>query len=85
MPLFFMAVHCRCADTQCLCSQRGRISGQEEAARERSSQLEAWLNQDEAHEQLAVGERVSRSEAELKRSLIGVEKKVDGLKEWWKK
>jgi len=47
--------------------------------------LEAWLNQDEAHEQLAVGERVSRSEAELKRSLIGVEKKVDGLKEWWKK
>lgn len=67
------------------CSQRGPISGQEEAGRERSSQLGAWLNQDEAHEQLAVGERVSRSEAELKRSLNGVEKKVDGLKKWWKK
>jgi len=47
--------------------------------------LEAWLRQEEAHEELAVGEKVSRSKIDLERFLNGVEKKLDGLDKWWKK
>lgn len=69
-------------------SKRTTPGNQAAAAPQRSrsdSQLEAWLRQEEAHEELAVGEKVSRSKIDLERFLNGVEKKLDGLDKWWKK
>ena len=41
-------------------------------------QLKNWVEKREKHEQVAVGEKVSRSEAEMKKYLEDLERKIEG-------